>query len=144
MAGKIKKNRDITIGKKRFPHWKAPEVQERALNKYHWMVQYANKFTLGKYTDIGAFTYINARNGVVLEDGVQVGSHCSIYSDNSIDKTHGPIVIKSGACIGAHSIILPGVTIGENTVVGAHSLVKRDLPANVVAYGVPAKIQGRR
>lgn len=42
--------------------------------------------------------------------------------------------------IGSHTTILPGVIIGENSVVGAHSLVLKYVPANVVAFGVPAKI----
>ncbi|OHA68452.1 MAG: acetyltransferase [Candidatus Wildermuthbacteria bacterium RIFCSPLOWO2_01_FULL_47_18] len=140
MVRKVRKNKDITIGKKRFPNWKAPEVQERALNKYHWMVQYANKFTLGKYTDIGAFTYINARNGVVLENGVQVGSHCSIYSYSTIDGLEGKVVLKENCKIGSHSVIAPGVTVGKNSIVGAFSFVKTDIPANVVAFGIPAKV----
>ena len=48
-------------------------------------------FVLGKDTDIGAFSYINALNGVVIEDNVQIGSHCSIYSISTIDNTSGKI-----------------------------------------------------
>ncbi|OHA69193.1 MAG: acetyltransferase [Candidatus Wildermuthbacteria bacterium RIFCSPHIGHO2_02_FULL_49_12b] len=140
MAGKIRKNKDITIGKKRFPNWKAPEVRERAMNEYHWMVQYKDKFKLGKYTDIGAFTYINAKNGVVLEDGVQVGSHCSIYSYSTVDGLEGKVVLKENCKIGSHSVISPGVTIGKNSIIGAFSFVKDDIPANVVAFGIPAKV----
>ena len=140
MAGKIRKNKDITIGKKRFPNWKAPEVRERAMNEYHWMVQYKDKFKLGKYTDIGAFTYINAKNGVVLEDGVQVGSHCSIYSYSTVDGLEGEVVLKENCKIGAHSVISPGVTVGKNSIVGAFSFVKDNIPANVVAFRIPAKV----
>lgn len=103
------------------------------------MVQYKEKFTLGKNVDIGAFTYIQARYGVEIGDNVQIGSHCSIYSHSTIDNKKGRIIIKKGAKIGTHSTIMPGVTIGENTVIGAYSFVTRSILPNVIAYGIPAK-----
>ncbi|OJG77678.1 hypothetical protein RV10_GL002354 [Enterococcus pallens] len=51
-----------------------------------------------------------------------------------------PVVIKRNVWIGAGSIIFPGVTIGENTVIGAGSLVTKDVPANVVAFGSPCQV----
>ena len=51
-----------------------------------------------------------------------------------------PVHIKRGAWISANVTILPGVTIGENSVIGAGSLVTRDIPDNVVAMGVPCKV----
>ncbi len=140
MARKITKNKDITVGRRRFPHWKMPEIKERQLTEYNWLIQYKNGLKIGKYTDIGAFTYINAKNGVVIEDEVQIGSHCSIYSYSTIDGEEGKVVLKKNCKIGSHSVVLPGVTIGENSIVGAFSLVKDDIPANVVAYGIPAKV----
>ena len=137
---KVQKNNDITIGKKRFPNWKMPEIREFTMTKYHWVVQYANNFKLGKFTDIGAFTYINAKNKVVVEDNVQIGSHCSIYSYSTIDGFEGRVLLKKNCKIGSHSVILPGVRVGENSIVGAFSLVKDDIPANVVAVGIPARV----
>ena len=95
---------------------------------------------MGKETDIGAFTYINALNGVILEDQVQIGSHCSIYSVSTIDNSDGKVLLKHNCRIGSHSTVLPGVTVGKNSVVGAHSLVNKDIPDNVIAFGVPAKV----
>lgn len=51
-----------------------------------------------------------------------------------------PITIADGVWLGAGAIVLPGVTIGENTVVGAGALVTKDLPPGVVAYGNPARV----
>ena len=51
-----------------------------------------------------------------------------------------PVHIKDNVWIGAGSIILPGVTIGENSVIGAGSVVTHDIPANVVAVGVPCRV----
>ena len=51
---------------KRFNSWKRPRIKEGKLIKWNWVVQHKEKLKLGKYTDIGAFTYINAKNGVEL------------------------------------------------------------------------------
>lgn len=121
--------------------WVKPEVVHMKPTVWGWVVQYPDNFMLGKYTDIGFGTYINSKNGVVIEDDVQIGSHVSIYSENSIDDTWGIVLLKKGCMIGAHSVILPGVTIGENAKIGAFSLVKNDIPANTVAFGIPAKVK---
>jgi len=126
--------------KERFKKWEYPKIGEGKLTKYNWMVQNKDGLKLGYKTDIGAFTYINAKNGVVVEDFVQIGSHCSLYSESTIDNKMGQITLKKNCKIGSHSLIMPGVTIGENTVVGAFSFVNRDVPENVVAAGVPIKI----
>lgn len=123
----------------RFPTWQMPEFDQNDMTRWHWVCQHRAKFKLGQNTDIGAFTYINARYGVTIEAEVQIGSHCAIYSHNTIDNTHGPIVIKQGAKIGSHTVIFPGVIIGKNTKVGAHSLVKSNIPDNEVWVGTPAK-----
>ncbi len=124
----------------RFSDWKYPIIKEGALTKYNWIVQNKEGLKLGYKTDIGAFTYINAKYGVVIENFVQIGSHCSIYSISTIDNKQGKIHLKENSKIGSHSTILPGVTIGKNSIVGAHSLVINDIPDNVVAFGIPAKV----
>ena len=125
---------------KRFLNWKYPEIEDGVLTKYNWMVQSPEKLILGVNTDIGAFTYINAKFGVTIEKKVQIGSHCSIYSISTIDNKKGEIYLKSNCKIGSHSTILPGVTIGKNSIIGANSLVISDIPDNSVAFGVPAKV----
>ena len=90
--------------------------------------------------DIGAFTYINAKNGVIIEDYVQIGSHCSIYSVSTIDDKEGQVILKKNCKIGSHTVVMPGVTIGENSIVGAFSFVNTDIPDNVLACGVPVKV----
>ena len=124
----------------RFKSWKKPKIEEGELTKYNWLVQHKKNLKLGYKTDIGAFTYINAKNGVVIEDYVQVGSHCSIYSISTIDKKEGKIVLKKNCKIGSHSLIMPGVTIGENSIVGAFSFINRNIPKNTIAFGVPVKL----
>ena len=124
----------------RFKNWKRPEFDKKNLTKWNWMCQYHKNLKLGYKTDIGAFTYINARYGVIVEDYVQVGSHCSIYSHSTIGDKKGKVVIKKNAQVGTHSVILPGVKIGENAIIGAGAVVLRDIPDNAVAVGVPAKV----
>ena len=128
------------MGDDRFNGWKAPEIKECELTKYNWLVQNKHNLELGYKTDIGAFTYINAKNGVIIEDYVQIGSHCSIYSVSTIDDKEGEKKKKKNCRIGTHSAVMPGVTIGENSVVGAFSFVTEDIPDNVMAFGVPAKV----
>lgn len=130
--------------KDRFDDWQFPEIPEGKPTKYNWIVQNKENFSLGYKTDIGAFTYINARYGVAVEDFVQIGSHCSIYSVSTIDEKQGPVLLKQNCRIGSHSVIMPGVTIGRNSVVGAHSFVNADIPDDVVVAGVPAKIIRKR
>jgi len=124
----------------RFKDWKYPVVDEGRPTIYNWIVQHKENFILGYKTDIGAFSYINARYGVIIEDFVQIGSHCSIYSISTIDNKKGQVKLKKNCKIGSHSVIMPEVTVGENSIVGAHSFVNSDIPDNVVAVGVPAKV----
>lgn len=124
----------------RFEAWQYPEIENGKPTQYNWVVQHKENLDLGYKTDIGAFTYINAKFGVAIEEGVQIGSHCSIYSVSTIDDKHGRVVLKRHCKIGSHSVVMPGVTIGENAVVGAISFVTRDVPDNAVAVGVPAKV----
>jgi len=126
--------------KEKFKEWQYPKIEEGKLTKYNWMVQNKDGFKLGFKTDIGAFTYINAKNGVIIEDFVQVGSHCSLYSVSTIDNKEGRIILKKNCKIGSHSVIMPGVTIGENAVIGAFSFVNKDVPDNVVAIGTPIRV----
>ena len=125
---------------KRFDSWKLPKMEDGVMTQYNWIVQNIEGFDLGYKTDIGAFSYINAKFGVIVEDYVQVGSHCSIYSISTIDNKEGKVHLKQNCKIGSHSTVMPNVTIGENSVVGANSLVLDDIPDNVVAFGVPAKV----
>ena len=114
----------------RFKEWKYPKIEDGKLTDYNWLVQNKDGFKLGYKTDIGAFTYINAKFGVAIED----------YSLSTIDNKEGKVVLKKNCRIGAHSVVMPGITIGENSIIGAFSLVNQDIPDNVLAHGIPARI----
>ena len=124
----------------RFEKWEYPEIEEGKPTKYNWVVQHKDNLKLGYKTDIGAFSYINAEYGVIIEDLVQIGSHCSIYSISKIDKKQGKVTLRKNCKIGSHSVVMPGVTVDENSIVGAFSFVNSNVPDNVVAVEVPARV----
>ena len=121
--------------------WVKPIIEHGKLTKYNYIIQYPKKLKLGINFDIGSFTYINSKYGVEIGDNVQIGSHCSIYSNSTIDKKDGPIVLEKNCKIGTHSTIMPNVTIGENSIVAAYSFVTSDIPSNQLWVGVPAKFK---
>jgi acetyltransferase-like isoleucine patch superfamily enzyme len=106
----------------------------------------------GKNTTIGKNVFINFDcvfldlGGITIEDDVLIAPKVSLLSEghpvNSDDRQSlvpGHIHIKKNAWIGAAAIILPGVTIGENAIVGAGAVVAKDVPANTIVGGIPAK-----
>lgn len=83
--------------------------------------------------------------GVVIEDDVSIAANTQILTNNHDEQQHRillckPVVIKKNAWIGAGVTILPGVTIGENAIVGAASVVTKDVPANTIVVGNPARV----
>jgi acetyltransferase-like isoleucine patch superfamily enzyme len=119
--------------------WRKPIIKHGKITKYNYLVQYPENLKLGKNFDVGEFTYINSNYGVEIQDNVQIGSHCSIYSHSTIDEKKGPVILKKNSKIGTHSTIMPNVTIGENSILGAYSFVINDVPKNEMWYGIPAK-----
>src|SRR3990167_8472331 len=96
--------------------WKTPIIKHGKFTKYNYIIQYPEKLKLGNFFDIGTFTYINSRYGVEIQDNVQIGSHCSIYSHSTIDSKKGKVILKKNCKIGTHSTIMPNVTVGENSI----------------------------
>jgi len=113
------------------------------------------------YVDYGTHLRIGARcfanfglvaldvAAITIGDDVQIGPNVQLLTpthpvepEPRREKWEAaqPIVIGDNVWLGGGAIVLPGVTIGENTVVGAGSVVTRDLPANVVAVGNPARV----
>ena len=108
---------------------------------------------LGIFTRIGKNTFINHDctfldiGGITIEDDVLIGPKVSLITEshplNPSERKSllvKPIVIKRNAWIGAGATILPGVTVGENAVVAAGAVVSKDVPANTVVAGIPAKV----
>ena len=110
------------------------------MNKYNYIVQYPENLKLGKNFDIGTFTYINSHFGIKIEDHVQIGFHCSIYSHSTIDNKKGQVILKKNCKIGTHSTIMPNIIVGENSIVAAYSFVNKNIPKNQIWGGIPAKL----
>jgi acetyltransferase-like isoleucine patch superfamily enzyme len=125
--------------------------------------------TIGDGTKIGAFVEIQKNasvgsnckisshtficEGVTIEDNVFVGHNVSFINDTYPRATTGdgrlqteadwkvePTLIRKGASIGTGSTILANVTVGENAIIGAGSVVTKDVPANAIVAGNPARI----
>jgi acetyltransferase-like isoleucine patch superfamily enzyme len=144
---------DVTLGAAvRIPH---PEL----VNLYGCTV--GDETRIGTFVEIQKNAAIGARckisshtfvcEGVTIEDEVFVGHGVMFTNDryprataNGCPQTEAdwavvPTLVKRGASIGSGAVILCGVTIGENAMVGAGAVVTRDVPDAVLAYGVPAR-----
>ena len=122
-------------------NWEKPIIKHAQLTKYNYIVQYPENLKMGMNFDIGSFTYINSQYGVEIKDSVQIGSHCSIYSNSTIDDKKGSVILEKNCKIGTHSTIMPGVTIGENSIIAAYSFVTKNIPNNEIWEGIPAKFK---
>ena len=107
----------------------------------------------GKRTSFGKGSFVNfgctflALGGITIEEGVFIAPQCVLateYHPEAPASRHSlltkPIVVKRNAWIGAHATILAGVTIGENAIVAAGSVVTKEVPDNMIVAGSPAKV----
>ncbi|MFZ0547945.1 MAG: acyltransferase [Candidatus Promineifilaceae bacterium] len=109
----------------------------------------------GGCLEIGESTFINYGCSIAASKSVQIGPACNIGTyviimDNNFHRLEPerrqerpesiPICIEENVWLGARVIVLPGVRIGQGSVIGAGSVVTKDIPERVVAAGVPARI----
>lgn len=106
----------------------------------------------GQFTRIGMGVFVNFgcsfmdRSGITIEDNALIGPQVKLITENHPEdpaqrmNLYGKeIIIRRGAWLGAGVTVLPGVTVGENAIVGAGSVVTRDVPDNAMVAGVPAR-----
>ena len=103
------------------------------------------KITIGSGVYINSNLLAMARGGITIEDDVQIAANVQLLTNNHdpYDRqvlTCKPIVIRKGAWIGAGATILPGVTVGRYAIVGAASVVTRDVGDYEVVVGNPARL----
>lgn len=107
----------------------------------------------GKFTKVGKGVFINFgctfldRGGITIEDDVFIAPSVQILTENHPEQPSErrnvyakPVVIRRGAWIGAGAIVLPGVTVGEHSIVAAGAIVTKDVPDNMIVAGNPARI----
>lgn len=109
----------------------------------------------GKHVHLGSHVYVNYNLTLVDDTHIYIGDHVMIAPNVVIATgTHPihpelrrkeaqfnlPVHIQDNVWLGAGCLVMPGVTIGENSVIGAGSVVTKDIPANVVAVGNPCRV----
>ncbi|SEO25504.1 serine O-acetyltransferase [Amphibacillus marinus] len=162
----IRTNKKINITKKFYILLTTPSKQVIVL--YRWAKCFHNNghkkistLLLNKIIkDFGSYISVKSQigidvsfrhvNGVVIGEGVKIGNRVTIYQQVTLggrnlgDSAKGNYpIVNDGVTIFAGAKIIGPITIGENSVVGANSVVNRDVPANTVVAGIPAKIINR-
>lgn len=137
------------------------------LDDHVWMwgtltSQSGGRIAMGKYSKIGANSHINAVESVVIGDYTAIAENVHISDNNNHPvspsfrkymrqqgaddsrlwkhSAHSPVVLGQNCWIGRNVSILKGVTIGDNSVIAANSVVTKSIPANCIAAGNPAKV----
>ena len=108
-------------------------------------IDYGHQVRIGEGVFINHSVCMSAAAGIEIQDGAQIAPQVTILTVNHDLKDKivvkcAPVVVKKGAWVGARAILMPGVTIGENAVIGAGSVVTKSIPDNAVAVGSPAKV----
>ena len=147
IAPSVKLGRDVRLSK--FINLYGCEIGDDT--KIGAFVEIQKNAYVGKRCKISSHTFIC--EGVTIEDNVFVGHSVAFINDsyprattpdgglqNESDWKVEKTLVKKGASIGSGSTILANVTIGENAIVGAGSVVTRDVPPNSIAYGNPARV----
>jgi acetyltransferase-like isoleucine patch superfamily enzyme len=143
----VKLGRDVKLGK--FINLYGCQIGDET--KIGAFVEIQKNAYVGKRCKISSHTFIC--EGVTIEDHVFIGHGVTFTNDSYPRATTGsgelqtqsdwkvePTTVKQGASIGSGVTILPNVTIGERAIVGAGSMVTRDVPAGAIVAGNPARV----
>jgi len=147
IAPSVKLGRDVKLSK--FINLYGCEIGDET--KIGAFVEIQKNATVGKCCKISSHTFVC--EGVTIEDNVFIGHSVAFINDSypRATTTEGGLqtesdwkvertLVKKGASIGSGSTILANITVGENALVGAGSVVTKDVPPNTIVAGNPAKI----
>ena len=114
---------------------------------------FSPKLIIGDGVSFNYYCHVGCINKIVIGNHVMVGSYVLItdHSHGELERTSvpvakrkllskGPVIIEDNVWIGEHACIMPGVTIGEGSIIGANAVVTHDVPPFSVAVGVPARV----
>lgn len=122
-------------------------------NPYNPLAWIVGEPVIGAGTWVGAFTLLDGSGGLTIGEGCDIASGVHIYTHSSAlrcvsgrqfeNVERAPVEIGARVFIGANAVINMGVTIGDESIIGAGSVVTRDVPPRTVVAGVPARVAGR-
>ena len=121
------------------------QIGENSIVNNQLTVVLPKNVTIGKGVTVMNGALMMAAGGITIEDKVMIAANVQLISNNHDPYereilTCKPILIKYGAWVGAGATILPGVTVGKYAIVGANSVVNKDIPDYAIAVGSPAKV----
>ena len=115
-------------------------------------LHFGNNIQINDFVHIAALNEVRIGDNVLiaskvfitdLEHGSYVGNESDSLPDSIVKErplSSKSVIIKDNVWLGEHVSVLPGVTIGENSIIGANSVVTKSIPANSIAVGIPAKV----
>lgn len=133
-------------------HLRLEAVLEHNGHKYNPQIIIGDNVTVVDFVHIGATNYVEIGNNVLMASKIYLSDHNhGSYNGNNQTSPHLPpqqryvsndkkVVISDNVWIGEFVSILPGVTIGQGSIIGANSVVAKDIPPFSIAVGVPAKV----
>jgi acetyltransferase-like isoleucine patch superfamily enzyme len=124
-----------------------PHLDGPALPPTDARIEIGDRVVINSFSHLGAMARIVLEDDVGIASGVCIEDHHYLYEGASLDRPLkkqpfrvAEVVIESGAMIGEHAVILPGVRIGKNSWVGANAVVTEDVPPYSIVAGVPARV----
>lgn len=147
-------DRDLPFDELLFDRWeRSRELGFGAESSVYHLAYFYGDVQVGEHVWIGPFTFIDGSGGTVrIGDHTAISAGVHIYTHDTVmgaltmgrsPRATGPVSIGRGSYIGAQSVVVRGVTIGDRVVIGANSLVNRDIPSDTIAVGSPCRPIGR-